>query len=206
MKRPVSSGLCTLVLILICVLTPPQANATNFLIQGTSGVTISPGEVGDNLIGGGFLLGGRLGLALNNRINLFAGSQFSIFGGADVNGVELTDGALLFTVEGGGSFYLVNGQISDIRPYLAGAVGLGGLGWSYTPAAQQAFGVDSDGVGLFFLVPEVGVEFGLGDNLALGVGTKFYITGYSDNTTEDFSWDFKDGHYWQFFGTLTVEL
>ena len=185
---------------------PLDAVANTFVIQGASGLTISPGDVGDNLTGGGVLIGGRLGFAVNDMIMVFGGGGFSFLGGADVNGVEVTDAAFLFTVEAGAVVYLIDRATSDVRPYVGGALGLGGLGWSYSDLAAAFFGTDTDGIGLVFAAPEVGVEIGLGGDLSLGIGTRFLLTGYGDTTSEDFAWDFSDGHFWQLYGTLAIEL
>lgn len=213
MIRKAPSYFCFAFVFVCCVaVISSPASADGIILQGTAGLTLSPGEVGDDLTGGGFMVGGRVGFALNPRFTFFGGGHLSFLRGQDVGGVTFTENAFVFDVEGGATFYLLDGAISDTRPFVGAAIGFGALAWAYSDAAQIAGGVagipidDSDAIGFVYVAPEAGVEFGLGENLALGVGTRFMFTSYSDTTGDDFIWDFSDGHFWMLFGTLTVEL
>lgn len=183
-----------------------SSTADELFLQPRVGFSTSTGEVSDFFVGNGAVFGGRIFVSLTDRFYLGGGGAFSVFGGQSSLGVDLTDGSVQFYFDGGGLLYILKKQDYAFRPYVAGFGGWGLLAWSYSTAAEQELGVDSDSNGFLFLVPEAGLNIGVNESIAVDIGARYLITRYGDETRENFQWDLSGGDFFEVFLSLDFSL
>lgn len=180
--------------------------ARELVVSVTAGFAKTTGDVDDNLIGTGLVLGGILYVGMTPQFFLSAGAHVSLFGGQDALGVPFTESARSFTLEGGGLYYFVDRTQKQLRPFVAAQVGFGFLSWSFSPVGQSVFLVGEDSNHFFFFAPEAGIEIGVTDETALIGGARFLLTNYGNETAENVPWDFNDGDFFEIYGGVTFNL
>jgi len=197
---------------LLAVLASSYAAAEggDFLITATAGLTVPTGDIGSDLVGPGFVLGGLAHVGLTDRLYLGGGGHFAILGGQDSLG---TDGGVNFTFEGGAVFYFVpRVETNKIRPYIAGYAGWGLLGWSFQNGMTLVDGngntktIDSDSNGFLFVAPEVGIDILVSEYASIVAGARLLLATYGDTTHEDLKFDLDGGSYVDVFVGLAFTL
>ena len=183
---------------------PASADA-QVQIRGTVGFLTPTGDVKDMLLDGGVDFSGKVLFGLTDQVYLGGGGHLSLFGGQSDGGVDITEGGGRFTMEGMVLVYLLPPD-SSVRPYITGSMGFGALGWSYEDGAATVFGTEDDGIGFFYVAPGFGLEFPLSEDIALFGAGRFTLTGYGDETSEDFEWDLDGGHFVEVYGGLNFTL
>jgi hypothetical protein len=197
---------CTVLTCLLAFVSPANGQV---LLRGDLGFSGATGDVGDDLIGPGFLFGGGVYFAVDPSIYIGGGLDIVIHGGQEVDGgavsVDFTDGAAVVTFEAGGLIYILPPE-NPARPFMGATIGRGALAWSYSDEAEWVTGEDSDGVGFFFFAPTAGIAFQASENLQVGGAARFVFTSYDDETTENWRFDLDGGHFIQLRAYLGILL
>ena len=180
--------------------------ARDLFVSVTAGFTKTTGDVDDNLVGNGLVLGGILYVGMTPQAFLSVGAHVSLFGGQDALGVPFTESARSFTIEAGGLYYFVDRREKQFRPFVKAQVGVGIVSWSFSLVGESVSLVGEDSNHFFFFAPEAGLEIGLTERMGLIGGARFLLTSYGNETAENVPWEFNDGDFFEIYGGVTFNL